>query len=286
MRSPLNGWRRGAAGSLWLLLLSFGLLNCENQETLIVDRDWQLVWEDDFEGPAGQSIDPAKWSYEEGNGCDQSSGCGWGNAELQYYTGRPENVSLDGAGNLAITARRESFAGAPFTSGRITTKGKFDQAYGRFEARIKMPWGPGIWPAFWLLGANIDQVDWPQCGEIDIMEYRGQQPNLIHGTVHGPGYSKGDAITKSYGFEKGRFDTKFHVFAVEWVEGFIDFYVDDTLYFRLQPEDVPGEWVYDQPFFIILNVAVGGNFVGFPTSETPFPQTMLVDWVRVYKERN
>ena len=285
-RLHLNKWYGLAAGAIWLLFLSLIFAGCENDDNLIPQRNWQLVWDDDFEGPAGQPVDPAKWTYEVGNGCEQPSGCGWGNAELQYYTARPENVSLDGTGNLVITSRRESYAGAPFTSGRITTRGLFDQAYGRFEARIKMPWGPGIWPAFWLLGSNIDVVNWPQCGEIDIMEYRGQEPNLIHGTVHGPGYSGGAAITRSYGFTNGRFDTDFHVFAVEWGEDFIDYYVDDTLYFRLQPDDVPGVWVYDQPFFIILNVAVGGNYVGFPTSQTPFPQTMLVDWVRVYQERN
>ncbi len=147
-----------------------------------------------------------------------------------------------------------------------------------------MPYGPGIWPAFWLLGANIDEVDWPQCGEIDVMEYRGQEPNLIHGTVHGPGYSAGASISKSYGFENDRFDKDFHLFAIEWASDYIRFFVDETLYFQIEPKDVPGEWVYDHPFNIILNVAVGGNYVGFPTSQTPFPQTMLVDYVRVYKE--
>ena len=242
----------------------------------IVDRNWQLVWQDEFEGPAGQSPDASKWNYD--------IGTDWGNAQLEFDTDRPENVSLDGAGNLAIIARKESYSGSAFTSARITTQGLFDQAYGRFEARIKMPWGPGIWPAFWLLGANVDQVGWPQCGEIDIMEYRGQQPHLIHGTIHGPGYSGGSPISKTFGFENDRFDNDFHVFAVEWVEGTVNFFVDDTLYSQIKSDDVPGEWVYDHPFYIILNVAVGGNFVGFPTDQTTFPQSMLVDWVRVYKE--
>ncbi len=270
--------------SIWLLLLAMTITSCEDDEIKADDRTWQLVWEDNFEGEANQTIDTNKWSFDIGNGCETAAGCGWGNAELEYYTDETDNVSLDGEGNLAITARRESFGGSPFTSGRITTKGQFDQAYGRFEARIKMPWGPGIWPAFWLLGANIDEVPWPQCGEIDIMEYRGQEPNLIHGSVHGPGYSGGAAVTESFGFAKDRFDVDFHVFAIEWGEEYIDYFVDDNLYFRIQPEDVPGQWVYDSPFFIILNVAVGGNYVGFPTSETRFPQTMLVDWVRVYQE--
>ncbi len=261
----------------------FVFSSCEVDDHVIVDRNYQLVWDDDFDGLAGESPDSSKWTFDIGIGPGND---GWGNQELQYYTDRPENASLDGAGHLAITAKSESYAGRAFTSARINTKGRFEQAYGRFEARMKMPWGPGIWPAFWMLGADIDAVSWPQCGEIDIMEYRGQQPHLIHGTVHGPGYSGGAAITKSYGFSNDRFDKDFHVFAVEWGPDYIDFFVDEALYHRVRPEDVTGEWVYDQPFFILMNVAVGGNYVGFPTEQTPFPQTMLVDYVRVYQEAN
>lgn len=268
--------------STLLFAVLVGFWACDKGE-VVEERNWKLVWEDDFDGPAGQLPDAAKWVFDIGVGPGND---GWGNAELQYYTDRPENISLDGEGNLAITARRESYSGRAFTSARVKTQGVFDQAYGRFEARIKMPWGPGIWPAFWLLGSDIDVVGWPQCGEIDIMEYRGQQPNLVHGTVHGPGYSGGAAITKSFGFANDRFDLDFHLFAVEWTEEFIDFYVDDVRYQRIRQGDVPGEWVYDQPFFILLNVAVGGNYVGFPTEQTPFPQTMLVDWVRVFEEMN
>jgi beta-glucanase (GH16 family) len=176
--------------------------------------------------------------------------------------------------------------GSAYTSGRITTKGKFEQAYGRFEARIRLSFGAGIWPAFWMLGADFDQVSWPQCGEIDIMEYRGQAPTIIHGSVHGPGYSGGNAVTRTYVNPDGRFDIDFHVFAVEWFVDRIDFYVDEILYQSIAKSDVPGEWVYDDPFFIILNVAVGGTFVGFPNGNTQFPQTMLVDYVRVYQARN
>lgn len=276
----------------WIFCL-FSCAACDNEDDFLDERNYQLSWSDDFEGPAGQLPDPSNWVIEIGSGPNND---GWGNAELQYYTDRPDNVSLDGNGHLAITARRESFAGAPYTSARIKTQGLFEQAYGRFEARLKMPWGPGIWPAFWMLGSNIDRVEWPQCGEIDIMEYRGQEPNIIHGSVHGPGYSGGEPITKSYGFETDRFDTDFHVFAIEWGEGFINYFVDDVLYQQITAEDVDRirnqqkssdpqvEWVFDQPFFILLNVAVGGNYVGFPAAETSFPQTMLVDWVRVYKE--
>lgn len=268
--------------SALILTLFFSFAACQDDDdTAIVERQWQLVWEDGFEGPAGQAPDASKWAYDIGTGDN-----GWGNQELQYYTDRPENIALNGSGQLAITARSESYAGSAFTSARIKTQGLFEQAYGRFEARIKLPWGPGIWPAFWMLGADITQTPWPQCGEIDIMEYRGQQPHLIHGSVHGPGYSGGAAITKAFGLENGRFDVDFHVFAIEWGEDYIDYFVDDTLYQRITPGGVPGEWVYDHPFFILLNVAVGGNFVGFPTSQTPFPQTMLVDYVKVFKAVN
>lgn len=239
--------------------------------------NYQLVWQDEFDGPSGQKPDSTKWTYD--------LGTDWGNAQLEYDTDRPENVSLDGNGNLVITARRESFGGQPFTSARIKTQGLFEQTYGRFEARIKLPWGPGIWPAFWLLGSNVQTVGWPQCGEIDIMESRGQQPNLIHATVHGPGYSAAGGVTKSYGFEKDRFDVDFHLFAVEWGKNYLRFYVDDVFYHEIEPGDLNGPWVFDKPFFIILNVAVGGNYVGFPTSETPFPQSMIIDYVKVYKEQ-
>lgn len=277
-------WNHSTFINSFLIILMFcAFWSCQDEDNAIVDRDYQLVWEDNFDGSAGKAPDASKWVYDIGIGPGND---GWGNQELQFYTNRSENVALDGTGNLAITARRESYAGRGFTSARLNTKGVFAQAYGRFEARIKLPWGPGIWPAFWMLGANIDQVTWPQCGEIDIMEYRGQEPNLIYGSVHGPGYSGGAAITKSYGFTNDRFDVDFHVFAVEWGKEFIDYYVDEVLYQRLTPEDTPGEWVYNQPFFIIMNIAVGGNFVGFPTSQTPFPQTMLVDYVKVYKEVN
>jgi beta-glucanase (GH16 family) len=204
-------------------------------------------------------------------------------SELQYYTKRPSNVQLSGDGNLIITAIKESFSGASYTSARIKTKGLFSQTYGRFEARIKTPTGPGIWPAFWLLGDNIDQVNWPMCGEIDIMEQRGQQSAITHGSIHGPGNFGANAITKGYGLTSGRFDTDFHIYAVEWGEDYIDFYIDTYLYQRIKTENISGKWVFNTPFFMILNVAVGGNYVGYPTSGTPFPQSMYIDYVKVYK---
>lgn len=259
-----------------LLLTAIIVTSCEvDQNQNLEERDWQLTWSDEFEGSAGQAIDETKWTYDLGRGDN-----GWGNEELQSYTDNPDNVSLDGNGNLLITARRSGFG---FTSARIKTQGLFEQAYGRFEARMKTPYGPGMWPAFWLLGSNIDEVSWPQCGEIDVMELRGQLPNKIAGSVHGPGYSAGDAVTSDFELENNRFDAEYHVFAIEWGEDFIDFFVDDFVYQRITPEDTDGEWVYDQPFFMILNLAVGGTYVGFPTSQTPFPQSIVVDYVRVYQ---
>ena len=274
-------------GLLLLLVFTFSACGDDDQVSLF-ERNWRLTWEDDFEGTAGSLPNPANWVYDLGRG---PNGDGWGNMELQNYTNNPENVSLDGQGNLAITAISE---GGSYTSARIKTKGLFEQTYGRVEARIKLPYGPGIWPAFWMLGANIDEVPWPGCGEIDIMEFKGQEPNVVHGTIHGPGYSKDVPISKSFGFEDLRLDLDFHIYAIDWDEESINFFVDDILYFQvkpndlvnrqLKPRDASGEWVFDRPFFILLNVAVGGTFVGFPTRLDIFPQTMLIDYVRVYEE--
>ena len=239
------------------------------------DPVWTLVWSDEFDGPAGQLPDPANWSFD--------IGTGWGNRQLEYDTDRPENVSLDGNGNLAITARREPWMGSAYTSGRIKTQGLFEQAYGRFEARIRLPTGQGIWPAFWMLGSDFPTVGWPECGEIDVMEYRGQEPTIVLGTVHGPGYSGGGGISARYALTGDRFDTGFHEFAIEWTEDGIVWFVDGRRYHAVDPGDTPGRWVFDHPFFILLNVAVGGNFVGPPNESTTFPQSMLVDWVRVYR---
>lgn len=265
--------------------LGFGLfmsMGCQPDDVQKLEtRNWTLTWSDEFEGEKNQAPDPQKWTYDIGTGQD-----GWGNNEFQTYTQRPENVGLDGNGNLVITALNQPFGGANFSSARIKTQGLFAQKYGRFEARIKTPYGPGIWPAFWMLGENINEVSWPFCGEIDIMELRGQAPNTMYGTVHGPGYSGGNSVGKSYSLLNDRFDNNFYIYTIEWDEDKIDFFVNDYLYQRITKEDVPGEWVYDQPFFMILNIAVGGNFVGFPTTQTPFPQKMEVDYVRAYKKTN
>lgn len=241
-----------------------------------------LVWSDEFDTDG--SLDPNKWIFDIGNGAEVGLP-GWGNNELQYYTDRPENVKVEN-GMLEITARAEAYEGFAYTSAKILTRDILERTYGRFEARMKMPFGQGIWPAFWLLGDDSNgSVVWPQVGEIDIMEYRGQDPFSVHGTIHGPGYSGGRAVTDKFTLPSGTFIDDFHVFAVEWGPDFIDFFVDDERYNRITPSDVSGDWVFnDNAFYIIINVAVGGWFAGNPSTTTPFPQTMYVDYVRVYSE--
>ena len=257
------------------VLTLFVISSCSTDEKQTVVTKTQLVMSEEFDVDGAPKT--ALWSYNLGTGSN-----GWGNNELQYYTDASRNIKVEG-GMLKITAIKESYMGSGYTSARILTKGKFEQKYGRMEARIKMPWGKGLWPAFWMLGANSDTVIWPQCGEIDIMEYLGSKPTSMFGTVHGPGYSGGNAISKNYTLINDRFDNDFHVFGIEWGENYINYYVDDVLYNQITPKDVPGEWVFNQPFYIILNMAVGGNFPGSPNSETVFPQTMSVDYVRVYQ---
>ena len=246
---------------------------------------WIPTWSDEFEGAAGSSFDPAKWVAETG-------GEGWGNKERQFYTARTENVALDGSGHLVITAleepanteRRCWYGTCRYTSARLKTKGKFVQAYGRFEARIKIPRGQGIWPAFWMLGDNIDAVGWPKSGEIDIMENIGREPTSVHGTIHGPGYSGANGIGGPF-TSPVPFADDFHVYSVEWTPGEIRWVVDEKEYRRTTPSNLPSgaAWVFDHPFFILLNVAVGGEWPGEPDATSVYPQQMLVDYVRVYR---
>jgi beta-glucanase (GH16 family) len=244
---------------------------------------WKLVWSDEFNGPDGSAVDSSKWVQETGGG-------GWGNNELEYYTRRPQNAFLE-KGNLVIKVVEEKYSGSDgvsrnYTSARLKTQSKFSQTYGRFEARIKIPRGQGIWPAFWMLGADIKRVQWPACGEIDVMENIGKEPAMVHGTIHGPGYNGANGIGSSFALPGGeRFADDFHIYAVEWEPNTIRFYVDDHLYATRTPADLPKEtkWVYNHPFFILLNVAVGGDWPGNPDSTSVFPQTMLVDYVRVYE---
>jgi beta-glucanase (GH16 family) len=264
--------------SYFLVFITSGCATNNEPEMVYTD----IIWQDEFD--VDGSVNTDLWSFDIGTGAEQGIP-GWGNQELQYYTDRPENVRVED-GKLLITARQESFEGSSYTSARILTRGKFQSTFGRYEARIQLPWGPGIWPAFWLLGVDSNgTVNWPQTGEIDIMEYRGQEPAVIHGSVHGPGYSAGNAVTRRYRLTDGRFDTDFYLFAIEWSPNSIKFFVDDVMYNEITPDDVNGEWVFnDNSFYIILNVAVGGTFVGPPSSQTSFPQTMKVDYVRVYGE--
>ena len=233
---------------------------------------WTLSWQDEF---MDTEIDSEKWMHELG-------GHGWGNAEMQYYSNRPENSRIED-GNLVIEVREELFMGKPYTSARMITKDRFTQTYGRYEARIKLPYSQGIWPAFWMLGDTIFSDGWPNSGEIDIMEHIGKEPKTVFGTVHGPGYSGADGVGGSHSVGQPLSDD-FHVYAVEWEPEEIRWYFDDLNYFTLTPDDVPGEWVYDHPFFILLNVAVGGYWPGYPDETTIFPQQMLVDYVRVYEK--
>lgn len=244
---------------------------------------WSLVWSDEFDGPSGSAVDSSKWSFDIG-------GNGWGNNELETYTSRIANSDLEG-GLLVIKTLKETFTGTDnitrdYTSARLLTKSKFTQAYGRFEARLRVPYGQGIWPAFWMLGDNINTAGWPTCGEIDIMENIGREPSIVHGTVHGPGYSGASGITAAYTLPSGqKFSDDFHTFAVEWEPNVMRFYVDGLLYKTRTPADLPAgtPWVFDHPFFILLNVAVGGGFPGNPDATTVFPQQMRVDYVRVYQ---
>ncbi len=233
---------------------------------------WVLDWNDEFDGP---TLDRAKWVPETG-------GNGWGNQELEFYTDRPDNVRVDG-GHLVIEARKEDYGGRHYTSARIKTAGKVERTYGRYEARIRIPRGQGIWPAFWLLGADVGKAGWPRCGEIDIMENIGREPDLVHGTLHGPGYSGEKAIGKPQRLGKGSYADDYHVYAVEWEPREIRWYRDGILYHTARPDTVPGDWVFEHPFFVILNLAVGGGWPGNPDATTTFPQQMLVDYVRVYK---
>ncbi len=242
---------------------------------------WILKWSDEFNGLNGAPPDESKWVVDTG-------GNGWGNNELQYYTPRRKNVRQEND-NLIIEAIKEDFTGPDgvrrdYTSARVNTAGRFSQQNGRFEARIKIPRGQGIWSAFWLLGNDLPAKGWPSCGEIDIMENLGFEPSRIFGALHGPGYSARNALTSSYTLSNGRFSDDFHVFAVEWEPQRIRFYVDDQLYATRVSSDVPpgNAWVYDHPFSLIVNVAVGGDLPGKPDDSTVFPQRMLVDYVRVY----
>jgi beta-glucanase (GH16 family) len=268
--------------ALVAILMLSGLGPAQNQAATGQVKKWTIVWSDEFNGPNGSAVDPAKWVVETG-------GDGWGNNELEYYTGRSENVRVEN-GNLVIEARAEKYKGADgvskdYTSARIKTLGKFARTYGRFESRLKMPAGQGMWPAFWMMGDDIDRVGWPTCGEIDIMENIGKEPSVNHGSIHGPGFTGDVGIEAHYTLPGGKkFSDDFHTYAMEWEPDVIRFYVDDVLYATETKTSLRAgqRWAFDHPFFLLLNVAVGGDWPGSPDASTKFPQTMLVDYVRVY----
>lgn len=260
-----------------MLRSSLALLACA-AGALAQAPQWKMTWHDEFDGAA---LDPSKWVYVVG-------GNGFGNKELEYYTGRPKNLRLEN-GMLVIEALKEDYRGSDgtergYTSARIRTQGRFAQQYGRFEARIKVPYGQGIWPAFWMMGDVA--AGWPRNGEIDIMENIGREPSIVHGTVHGPGYSGEHGIGQPFSLPAGeRFCDDFHVYAIEWEPDAIRWYVDGKQYHAVTPASLPNgtKWVYDHPFYLLLNLAVGGSWPGDPDATSTFPQTMLVDYVRVYE---
>ena len=244
---------------------------------------YTLAWSDEFSSANGSPPDATKWTYDLGGG-------GWGNQELESYTSRTRNVQIQN-GNLVITALQENYTGTDgiarnYTSARLKTQNLFTQAYGRFEARIKIPKGQGIWPAFWMLGNDISQNGWPKCGEIDIMENIGREPGIVHGSLHGPSsVAHTSDSTSTVSLPPGKsYSDDFHIYAVEWEPGTVRFYVDSDNYATFSKAQWPGggQWVFDHPFFMIMNVAVGGVWPGSPDASTQFPQQMLVDYVRVY----
>jgi beta-glucanase (GH16 family) len=245
------------------------------------EEPWTLVWQDEFSGAVDSPPDAANWVSDSG-------GDGFGNEQLEYNTDRPENVSVDGNGFLRIVAKREEYEGNSWTSGRIITKDLQAFEYGRVEARIRLPSGRGIWPAFWMLGDDIDEVSWPSCGEIDILEMRGEQPDTIIGSVHGPGYSGGSAVSDALVKEEVDFSADFHSYEIVWDPGNITWAVDGEILNSATPGDLPQftTWVFDHPFFLILNVAVGGTFLEEPDDTTPDEVRMVVDHVRVYQRTN
>jgi beta-glucanase (GH16 family) len=237
---------------------------------------------DDFDGPAGGGVDQGKWRLETGDNVN--------NHEREYYTSGTNNAALDGQGHLVITARKENpanyqcwYGTCQYTSARLNTASTFTQAYGHFETRMKLPRGQGMWPAFWMLGNDIGTVGWPTSGEIDIMENVGFEPGSVHGTIHGPGYSGSGGIGAGYTLPGGQaFADGFHTFAVDWSPNSITWSVDGNAYETRTPADLGGNrWVFDHPFFLIMNLAVGGYWPGDPDGSTVFPQQLVVDYVHV-----
>ncbi|MDQ1294126.1 MAG: hypothetical protein QG608_2009 [Actinomycetota bacterium] len=274
---------RGGAVLAVLSLTGWGVLTALSSPGESNAAAASTVWADEFDGPAGSAPDSKKWRSE-------VKGDGFGNNELQYYTGSTDNIALDGQGNLVITAKKGNPSGlqcwngpCQYTSGKLTTASTFTRTYGHFEARIKIPRGQGIWPAFWMLGNDIGSAGWPKSGEIDIMENVGKEPGKVHGSLHGPGYSGGNPLTGTYTLPQGKaLADDFHVYSVDWSPGLVVWKIDGTEYSRKTTADAgSNKWVFDHPFFMMLNLAVGGNWPGSPDASTTFPQRMVIDYVRV-----
>ena len=274
----------------WLAsaLVAGAAVACAASEPGPPSGQWVQVWSDEFTGPAGAGIDTTIWRYDTADGCSQSN-CGWGNNEKEYYSKSTANIALNGQGQLQIVARVAPaglscyYGACRYTSAKITTHGKVWVSPGRVEARIKLAPGQGLWPATWLLGKSIETVGWPAGGELDVMENHGSDITTTSSAVHGPGYSGNTPF--AHGLARGTLDPGFHRYAVEWDSLHIQFFLDNTVHYVVSKTDVQqyGNWVFDQPFYLVLNLAVGGNFDGDPQSNGIFPATMLVDYVRVYK---
>jgi beta-glucanase (GH16 family) len=251
---------------------------------------WRLVWRDEFNGTAGTRPDARWWTARTGDGCDRGI-CGWGNQERQWYTDSPDNAALTGRGQLAITARPAPagltcwYGPCRYTSARLVTDGTVSVQHGRVEARVRVPGGQGLWPAFWLLGTSQPQVPWPDCGELDVMEFRGSIPNETSSAIHGPGYSGNTPFAHRERRDGADYTAGFHLFAVEWSADSVVFFVDGRAHYTVRRSDVEtkGRWAFNEPFSILLNLAVGGGFDGDPASDAIIPATMLVDYVRVYE---
>lgn len=252
------------------------LVDTGGYSTPMAYSGYSLAWHDEFEGT---EIDPASWQFEIGNGPG-----GWGNNELEYYTDSRSNA-FTADGKLVIEARQEQRHGYQYTSTRMITKGKREFVYGRVDIRAKLPKGQGIWPALWMLGSDIDSVGWPACGEIDIMEFLGHQPNKVYGTLHwGADWTQHKSLGRSYSFF-GNFNDQFHVFSLIWEKDSYKILVDDQTFLTATSNDItPGNNPFTKPHYFIFNVAVGGNWPGSPDTTTFFPQRMIVDYIRVFQK--
>jgi beta-glucanase (GH16 family) len=279
-----HGRLLGAATALTLLAVVSGCAVPSTAPSPAATQAEKLIWSDEFDGAAGTSPDAANWNFVTG-------GDGSGNNELQCYTTAPGNVSLDGSGDLVITAIRQpghicaDGKKNDYTSARLTTANKFTTKYGRMEVRAKVPTSSGSWPAFWALGANKPTVGWPEAGEIDVMEVVGKQPSVVHGTLHGP-KADGTPTSVSTSIDTGSdLAGTFHVFGAEWTPTQITFTLDGKAYGTVSKdtfEKAGGKWVFTQSFYLLLNLAVGGDFPGNPVDGSPWPQSYTIDYVRVY----